>query len=97
MDTQMSMVYSHEAKKVIYNIVSDMALGLVPLDVRSFSHLHDYVDANEYLLTVASLGESDWDALMKFCDGISDEVNWWLHRLPAGTDLARIRALRPVI
>lgn len=29
-------------------ILADIANGQVPADVRNFSHLHDFVDANEY-------------------------------------------------
>lgn len=37
------------ADKAMTMIDADIASGQVPATVRSFSELHDYVDANEYL------------------------------------------------
>jgi hypothetical protein len=73
---QQLTVYSYGAKKVVVMIVNDMKRGLVPETVRSFSELHDSVDANQYLETVAILGTGDnWDAMMEKCNSISDEVD----------------------
>jgi len=36
------------AEKMKIDIVDDVAAGIVPITVKSFGELHDYVDANMY-------------------------------------------------
>lgn len=36
------------ARQARAEIQADVAAGIVPVDVRDFSHLHDFVDANGY-------------------------------------------------
>lgn len=70
------------AHSIIKDIKADMATGLIPATVRTFAELHDYVDANEYVIT--ALEAAGWDH-----DPASDEqaatanramdmVNVWL-------------------
>ena len=84
--------YAIERSKA--EILEDIASGVVPDTVSSFSELHDYVDANEYGGLCAegtwwSLAESDTDAvkeanggmyLLHFdqSNGVQNAVNAWL-------------------
>jgi hypothetical protein len=45
MNTNLFQTHFEQAKQ---EILADMATGVVPNDVQSFSKLHDYVDANCY-------------------------------------------------
>jgi hypothetical protein len=58
-------------QKVKEAILSDRRAGLLPA-VRSYSALHDHVDANDYLQLVAKPHEVD------FCNAVMDRVNEWL-------------------
>jgi hypothetical protein len=55
----------------------------VPADVNSFSALHDYVDANEYLLQGVP-DPGDWEAWQERMNAVSDIVDM------------RLRARRPL-
>jgi hypothetical protein len=46
-------------REVLRLIEEDVAAGTVPWDVHDFSKLHNYVDANEYTLTVCGYDGSD--------------------------------------
>jgi hypothetical protein len=47
----------------------------IPADVGSFSELHEYCDANCYLLDAVPQGTLDWDVYMALCNAVSDEVD----------------------
>ena len=78
------------AEKMKVEIVSDMRSGIVPNSVRTFSQLHDYVDANCYGGSEALLDELDshaandadhTSALNVLCDLMNpamEIVNEWL-------------------
>jgi len=58
-------------------ISEDIAKGVVPSTVKSFSELHDYVDANEY----GGAFEVEWDDSDKFCtfwNKVQDACDQWL-------------------
>ena len=42
-------IIEHAIERSKVEILEDMSNGIVPTTVSSFSELHDYVDANEYL------------------------------------------------
>lgn len=79
------MTASQSAKislQIINAVKADMAAGHVPASVSTFAELHDYVDANEYV--IEALEAAGWDL-----DPASDEqaavankamdmVNVWL-------------------
>lgn len=47
----------------------------IPADAGSFCELHDYCDANTYLLDFIPQGALSWDAYMKLCNDVSDAVD----------------------
>lgn len=65
-------------------ILRDMACGIVPLTVTSFSELHDYVDANCYggfealHDTVDTEDEAACEALWQFMNDAQTAVDHWL-------------------
>lgn len=64
-------------------IVEDVQKKVVPPTVRDFSHLHDFVDANEYGgLTddeiAGSAKFSTGEEWISFCNGVADEVDAWI-------------------
>ncbi len=63
-------------EKVKALILEDMKAGLIPPTVRSFSELHDHVDANEYLLEVWP----DWDPADDCVaeNALMDAITAWL-------------------
>lgn len=69
------------ASHVLTEIGRDIDLERVPRDVRSFSELHDHVDANDYLVDLAPIGDSvDADANLALCNAVTDIVNAALER-----------------
>lgn len=82
-------VYSIEAKRAIAAVADDMVKGVVPTTVTDFAKLHDYVDANMYLIDVmppmpendSASGErasAEYEAWFDKADAISSEVDVWL-------------------
>jgi hypothetical protein len=60
-------------------IRADIASGLVPATVRSFSDLHDYVDANEYGgLTETPFYDNSEDNWIEAANKVQDIVDTWL-------------------
>lgn len=67
-------------------IVYDVAAGIVPRSVSSFSELHDYVDANEYGGAVRwpedGPPEGDDESYVtehcKFWNAVQDQLHEWL-------------------
>ena len=94
-------VYCYESKLAMRMIVHDMTTGRVPSTAATFSELHDYVDANDYLLTAVGHidfdGDSDSEAELALANVISDEVDWWLRHLGDRSSAAAVRAQAPVI
>ena len=50
------------ADRIIIMIAEDITSGAVPLGVRSFTELHDHVDANDYLSQAGVPFGTDADA-----------------------------------
>ena len=87
-------IIEHAIERSKAEILEDIAQGIVPGTVSSFSELHDYVDANEYgglceEGTWWSLAESDDDATKEANGGmyllhfeqstaVQDAVDAWL-------------------
>jgi len=73
---------AHFSLGMIQEIKADMAAGTVPATVKDFSQLHDYVDANEYLIN--ALAAAGWDhdpaseAQAAFLNRAMSMVNVWL-------------------
>ena len=90
-------IIEHAIERSKAEILEDIAAGVVPGTVSSFSELHDYVDANEYgglceEGTWWNLAESDTDAAKEANGGIyllhfdqsnavQDAVDAWLKDL----------------
>lgn len=58
-------------------VIEDVRAGRVPVGVRSFSELHDHVDANHY----GGAFESEWDgsdAGCAFWNRVHDAVDGWI-------------------
>jgi hypothetical protein len=70
------------ADKVMTMIDEDIAAGKVPAWVGSFSALHDYVDANEYLIQALDGAWESGDLVMG--NAVSDEVDQRLADRTAG-------------
>lgn len=70
------------ASSVIDLIKDDMADRTVPATVRTFAELHDYVDANDYLITVLEQAGVEHDAASEdqalLLNRAMDMVNVWL-------------------
>ena len=64
---------SDYAQYVIEQIDNDVAAGIVPSSVRSFSELHDHVDANAYLTVVPDLPDGTFDT--DTINAVTDEVD----------------------
>lgn len=61
----------------------------IPWDVGVFNKLHDYCDANTYLLDFIPQDNLSWDDYTEICDLISDMISgrlageaYWLHTCP---------------
>jgi hypothetical protein len=65
-------------------INQDIASGIIPEKVKTFSELHDYVDANMYLVEVqgdklpSEMTENESNIDIDECNRIMDEINGWL-------------------
>jgi len=73
-------------------VLRDMATGRVPVDCRSFSELHDHVDANEYggfcedalaEAMIEHFGGRDEhegmpDGMMKYMNDAQNRIDHWL-------------------
>jgi hypothetical protein len=71
-------------REVLAAIAADVAAGVVPWDVPDFSSLHDFVDANQYLLdTTEGEGtcidqagtEADDDYMNDVCDAVNTALS----------------------
>ena len=66
--------YVKEVKRLI---TVDLDNGTMPKDVKTFSELHDHVDANEYL--IQGMPDYDWGPdTFDFANRVSDIVDTWL-------------------
>jgi len=70
------MVNKAELKAAKAAIKEDIRAGIVPETVRSFSALHDYVDANDYLADVWTLDNVDR------ANALSYALDAWLRQIP---------------
>ncbi len=70
------LITEAELKAAKAAIKEDIRAGIVPETVRSFSVLHDYVDANEYLADVWSIDDVDR------ANALSDALDAWLKQIP---------------
>ena len=70
-------IIEHAIERSKAEILEDIAQGVVPGTVSSFSELHDYVDANEY----GGLCSDAWFCLPEHADDLTVEANggWLLH------------------
>ena len=66
------LISEQELNDAKTQINKDIADGTIPESVRSFSVLHDYVDANEYLAAVWTLDNVDR------ANALSDALDLWL-------------------
>jgi hypothetical protein len=58
-------------------ILEDISNGIVPVNVRSFETLHDYVDANEYLMNLDDRG-MEWDDWIEEANQVTAKLDVWL-------------------
>src|SRR5262245_10858605 len=66
-------------QKAKNEVILDVLAGIVPATVRSFSELHDHVDANAYGWGFEDgLPDVSSDAFTAFANGIQDAVHEWL-------------------
>lgn len=74
------------ARETVRLIAEDVDAGIVPWDVRDFSALHDYVDANCYSLEIVGyyIDETDNDQNYDLINAVQDRVNEMLcgHKVP---------------
>jgi hypothetical protein len=66
-------------------VLTDVVMGVVPVDVKTFADLHDYVDANEYSEAFSWPGiPTDTDDAVyvelfsQFWDRVQDAVHKWI-------------------
>lgn len=57
-------------------IQDDISNGNVPAAVKSFSELHDYVDANEYFLEIEH--DLDWDTFVEVANEATEILDKWI-------------------
>lgn len=75
MDTRPRPSFEDAVARIKREILRDISGGIVSGDVKSFSALHDYVDANEYGgFSCDSSSESDMD----FMNVVRAEIDEWL-------------------
>jgi hypothetical protein len=63
--------------RAVREIHEDIANGRMPIDVDTFSRLHDYVDANEYG-GLCQIDDLEGDELHDFANTLQNRVNDWL-------------------
>lgn len=75
------------ADKIMAMVGSDIAAGIVPAAVASFSALHDYVDANEYVLQAMPGIADDFasESAAELCNAVTGEVDRRLSERSAGS------------
>lgn len=63
-------------------IHADVKAGVLPSGIDSFAQLHDFVDANEYILTALEAAEVEFDpsseAQADLTNAAMDKVSTWL-------------------
>lgn len=71
---------------IIQDIKADIAAGHIPAEVKTFAELHDYVDANEYIITALEAAGWDHDPASveqaATANRAMDMVNVWLAARP---------------
>jgi hypothetical protein len=68
--------YVAEVKRLV---LKDIADGTMPADVKTFSEMHDHVDANEYLID--AMPGYDWgleNGSIDYANRVADTVDEWL-------------------
>jgi len=55
-------------------IQDDISGGMIPATVTSFAELHEYVDANEYLID----DTLDWDTQIEVAEKAQEILNDWI-------------------
>lgn len=72
----MTRTIAEYADQIMTAIDEDIAEGVVPGSVASFTDLHDYVDANEYLLNIeVPWGADDPSGTDEVWNAVTAEVN----------------------
>lgn len=56
-------------------ILDDICNSVVPSNIKTFSELHDYVDANEYVIPALEL---DFETLVEVADRTSKILDEWI-------------------
>lgn len=71
------LTVSRLAEAVVSLVDEDIEAGEVPEDVESFGELHEYVDANEYLLQVVGMEPDSGESWNPFplSEAVSAEVS----------------------
>lgn len=63
-------------------ILDDISKGLVPASIKSFSELHNYVDANEYgdLVDLYESGGhfASYDRWIDYCNEAQSQLDTWI-------------------
>jgi hypothetical protein len=77
------MTLEEPVNKVKELIIADIKAGTVPETVKTFSELHDYVDANEYLIAALPdkspiAGDDVDDSFINTANQIADTADKWL-------------------
>lgn len=67
-------------------IFEDVAAGVVPVDVRSFSELHNYVDANDYG------GVNEGDLTIAQSNEVQQRVDRWIKSGAVRRKVASVRS-----
>ncbi len=65
-------------KRAMAEVVADVEAGRVPAEVRSFSQLHDYVDANYYGGAFEREHDPSSDEDTNFFNAVQNAVNAWI-------------------
>lgn len=75
MTTTKSSQVNTYANQILAEIRHDIGTGQVPVTAASFSELHEYVDANEYLIAIFGENLALDDAQLAFENEILNEVD----------------------
>ena len=76
-ESEWRMVGTPVVERAKREILADINAGRVPMEVRTFAELHDYVDANGY----GGAFEEDFDGSEEACafwNRVQSEIDGWL-------------------
>lgn len=76
----MSLIKDETLTKVLatamMEIIDDISRGVVPVNVKSFDELHEYVDANEYGLSGVEI--DDFDEWVELANKFHPILDQWI-------------------